>query len=55
LVADLKEDTWAKRLLDDGDMAGAGCAVADMDANGRPDVVCIGAATANLKWYENRR
>jgi hypothetical protein len=54
-LANLKEDTWAKRLLDDGDMAGAGCAVADMDADGRPDVVCIGTATANLKWYENRR
>ena len=39
--------------LDDGGMAGAGCAVADLNADKRPDVVCIGTATANLKWYKN--
>jgi hypothetical protein len=50
-----KEDTWSKRPLDDGGMAAAGCAVADLNADKRPDVVCIGTATANLKWYENRR
>ncbi len=54
-VADAGHDTWARRVLDEGGMAGAGCAVADMNADGRPDVVCIGTATANLKWYENRR
>ena len=41
-----------KSVLDDG-MAGAGCAVADLNADKRPDIVCIGWATANLKWYEN--
>jgi hypothetical protein len=44
---------WVKTLLDDGGMAGAGCAVADLNKDGRPDVVCIGTSTANLKWYEN--
>jgi len=34
-------------------MAGARCAVADFNADRRPDVVCIGSATANLKWSEN--
>jgi len=34
-------------------MAGAGCAAADFNADKRLDVVCIGSATANLKWYEN--
>jgi hypothetical protein len=34
-------------------MAGAGCAVADFNVHRRPDVVCIGSAAANLKWYEN--
>jgi len=34
-------------------MAGAGCAAADFNADKRVDVVCIGSATANLKWYEN--
>jgi hypothetical protein len=51
----VREDVWSKQALDDGGMAAAGCAVADLNADGRPDVVCIGTATANLKWYENRR
>jgi hypothetical protein len=54
-LTDAKEDTWSKQPLDDGDMSAAGCAVADLDGDGRQDVVCIGTATANLKWYENRR
>jgi hypothetical protein len=49
-----REDTWTREPLDDGHMAAAGCAVADINADKRPDVVCIGTATANLKWYENR-
>ena len=54
-VTNAKEDTWSKQPLDDGGMAAAGCAVADLNADKRPDVVCIGTATANVKWYENRR
>jgi hypothetical protein len=34
-------------------MGAAACAVADLNADGRPDIVCIGSATTNLKWYEN--
>ena len=34
-------------------MAGAGCAAADLNADTRMDIVCIGTATANVKWYEN--
>lgn len=44
---------WNKSLLDEGGMAGAGCAVADLNGDGRLDVACIGTSTANLKWYEN--
>ena len=44
---------WSRRILDNGGIAAAGCAVADLNGDKRPDVVCIGAATANLKWYEN--
>jgi hypothetical protein len=54
-VTDVSEDVWSKQVLDDGGMAAAGCAVADLNADARPDVVCIGTATANLKWYENRK
>jgi FG-GAP-like repeat len=46
--------SWSKLPLDDeGSMAAAGCAVADLNADKRADIVCIGTATANLKWYEN--
>ena len=46
-------DTWARQVLDEGGMAGAGCAVADLNGDKKPDVVCIGTATQNLKWYRN--
>ena len=54
-VTNAKEDSWSKQPLDDRGMSGAGCAVADLNGDKRPDVVCIGTATANLKWYENRK
>jgi hypothetical protein len=44
---------WSRQTLDNGGIAAAGCAVADLNGDGRPDVVCIGSATTNLKWYEN--
>jgi hypothetical protein len=53
-AVNVRDDIWSKEPLDDGGMAAAGCAVADLNADKRPDVVCIGTATANLKWYENR-
>jgi hypothetical protein len=50
---DARGSRWVRQVLDDGGIAAAGCAVADLNGDGRPDVVCIGMATANLKWYEN--
>jgi len=44
--------TWSKRVIDDK-MPASGCAAADLNADKRVDFVCIGAASANLKWYEN--
>jgi hypothetical protein len=44
---------WTRVPLDAGDMAAAACAVGDLNGDKRIDVVCIGTATANLKWYEN--
>ncbi len=44
---------WSRRVIDEGGMAGAGCAAADLNGDKKPDIVCIGNATANLKWYEN--
>jgi len=50
---DSKGEHWSRQVLDDGGMAAAACAVADLNGDGRPDIVCIGSATTNLKWYEN--
>jgi hypothetical protein len=50
---DATGDHWSKHVLDDGGMAAAACAVADLNGDGRMDIACIGSATANLKWYEN--
>lgn len=46
-------ERWRRQVLDAGDMAAAGCTIADLNGDRLPDVACIGAATANLKWYEN--
>ncbi len=51
--ADGANGGWSKRVLDDGGMAAASCAAADLDGDGRTDIACIGSATSNLKWYRN--
>jgi len=44
---------WSRLTLDQGGMGAAACIVVDLNGDGRPDIACIGSATANLKWYEN--
>ncbi len=44
---------WNHQIIDHGGMAGSGCASADINGDGRLDIVCIGSSTGNLKWYEN--
>ena len=43
---------WDKETLDDGTMAGSGCAAGDLNGDKRVDVTCISGTT--LKWYENK-
>jgi len=45
---------WKKTVLDDGGLGAAACTVADFNEDGKLDIACIGSATTNLKWYENR-
>jgi hypothetical protein len=52
-AADDQGSRWSKHVLDDGGMAASACTIADLNGDGRPDIACIGSATANLKWYEN--
>ncbi|MSV30016.1 MAG: VCBS repeat-containing protein [Bryobacterales bacterium] len=44
---------WHHEVLDPKGMSASGCQVADINGDGRPDIVMIGGATANIKWYEN--
>jgi hypothetical protein len=50
---DAKGIRWSRQILDNGGIAAAGCAIADLNGDRKPDVTCIGSTTANLKWYEN--
>ncbi len=43
---------WTRQTLDT-EMAASGITLADMNGDGRPDVVCVGASTGNVRWYEN--
>jgi hypothetical protein len=45
---------WTRHDLDKGEMCAASCVIVDLNGDGKPDIACIGSATANLKWYESR-
>jgi hypothetical protein len=45
---------WRRIPLDEGDMAASGCVIVDVNGDGRPDIVAIGASSGNVKWYENQ-
>jgi hypothetical protein len=51
-AADASGLNWERQLLD-GEMAASGVAIADVNGDGRKDVVAIGSSTGNVKWYEN--
>lgn len=50
---DQEGEEWRQQVLDE-EITAAGCCAADLNGNGRTDIACIGSASANLKWYENR-
>ncbi|WP_321473979.1 VCBS repeat-containing protein [uncultured Paludibaculum sp.] len=52
---DKAREHWKRTILDDGGLAGADCKIEDFTGDGKPDIVCIGASTANIKLYENLR
>ena len=47
------DGTWSKQMIDDGGLAATECVLDDLNLDGRLDIICVGQATANLKWYEN--
>jgi len=50
---DLKGTSWMRIPLDEGDMATSGICTGDINGDGLLDIVAVGTATANIKWYEN--
>ena len=51
---DAEEKSWQRIPLDLGGISAAGLAVADINQDGRPDIVATGTATNNVVWYENQ-
>lgn len=51
-AADGSATTWKKQLVD-AEMAASGMVIADINGDGRKDVVVIGSSTGNIRWYEN--
>ncbi|SKB75664.1 FG-GAP repeat-containing protein [Parapedobacter luteus] len=47
-------ETWETRTIDIGGMACEDLAVADLNGDGKPDIVASGRSTHNLKIYWNR-
>ena len=51
-AADMAGNKWERRTLDTN-MAAACVVIHDINGDGRPDIVAIGASTGNVVWYEN--
>lgn len=53
-AANSTASSWEKIMLDDGGLAGADCAVGDMDGDSDLDIVAVGSATGNVRMYVNQ-
>ena len=50
---DAKGGKWERHLIDEGGVAVEDLAVADLDGDGKPDIVAVGRATKNVRIYRN--
>lgn len=53
-IENLAEGKWRRQLVDPGGVAVEDAAVADLNGNGRPDIVAVGRATKNVRIYWNQ-
>lgn len=54
-ASDATGRNWTRALIDN-DISPSSCVVADMNGNGRPDLVCMDARKPNyIKWYKYSR
>lgn len=54
IPADPEGSEWEKFVIDDNTMACEDLKVADLNADGKPDIIAAGRATNNLKIYWNK-
>jgi hypothetical protein len=52
-AVDEKGTKWARHIVEDGGVAVEALAVADLNGDGRPDIVAAGRATGNVRIYWN--
>ena len=52
---DNKGEQWRESLIDDNTMACEDLVLADLDGDGKLDIVASGRATKNVKFYWNER
>jgi hypothetical protein len=52
-IPDEKGENWAEHLIDDNEMACEDLVVADLNGDGKPEIVAAGRRTANVKIYWN--
>ncbi len=53
-TTDRNATSWKKMYLDQGGLAGADCAIMDMDGDSDLDIVAIGSSTGNIRLYVNQ-
>jgi hypothetical protein len=51
---DEKGKRWARHIVEDGGVAVEALAVADLNGDGRPDIVAVGRQTGNVRIYWNQ-